>query len=106
MSGSSGERLAEVTAIGRSLPAFACGSADGRLSNMIAICPPSRSLTAGALPLYGTCVRSTFAIVLNSSHERWIDVPLPDEPQVTLPGLAFAYAIISCTVLNGCDGCA
>ena len=27
-------------------------------------------------------------MVLNSSPDRWIELPLPDEPKVSLPGLA------------------
>jgi hypothetical protein len=50
-SGSSEERLALVTAIARSLPALTCGSDDGMLSNIESTWPPSRSVTAGALPL-------------------------------------------------------
>jgi hypothetical protein len=33
---------------------------------------------------------STFASALNSSPERWIELPLPEEPKFTLPGWAFA----------------
>ena len=45
-----------ATPIARSLPAWMCGSADGIGANIIVTCPPSRSLTAGAMPLYGTCI--------------------------------------------------
>ena len=57
-----------------------------------------RSVTAGPLPLYGTCSMSTLAIDANSSPARWIDVPLPAEAKVTLPGSALACAITSATV--------
>src|ERR1700682_6278780 len=70
MSGSTGARFNEVTAIARNLPPLICGSADGRLSNMICTWPPTRSVSAGELPLYGTCVMSTPAMVLNNSPER------------------------------------
>ncbi len=50
-SGSSGERLAVVTAMGRNLPERTCWMAEGMLSNMTAIWLPSRSEIAGALPL-------------------------------------------------------
>ena len=49
--GSSGERLAVVTAMGTSLPLRTCWMAEGMLSNMMPIWLPSRSVTAGALPL-------------------------------------------------------
>ena len=52
--------------------------------------PPSRSCSAGALPLYGTCVICTPAITLKSSPDKWIDVPLPDDAKLSLPGLALA----------------
>ncbi|CFP66624.1 Uncharacterised protein [Bordetella pertussis] len=40
-----------VTASGRSLPAFRCGSDSATVSNMMSTWPPSRSATAGAAPL-------------------------------------------------------
>ncbi len=76
-SGSNCERFAPVTASARSLPARMWGSDEGMLSNIMFTCPPSRSVTAGALPLYGMCSMSTPAIDLNSSPERWMLVPLP-----------------------------
>src|SRR4029079_7266367 len=103
-SGSAAERSALVTASARNLPALMNESDDGRLSNINCTCPPIRSVSAGLLPLYGTCVISTPVIVLNSSPDRWIDVPLPDDAKLSLPGFAFAYAISSCTDLNGNDG--
>ena len=36
---------------------------------------------------------------LNSSPARWIEVPLPLEAMLSLPGLAFAYLMKSATVL-------
>jgi len=58
----------------------------------IPICtwPPSRSFTAGAAPLYGTCTMSILASAFKSSPARWVMLPLPAEPKLTLPGLAFA----------------
>jgi hypothetical protein len=38
---------------------------------------------------------------LNISHERWREVPLPAEPQLILPGFAFANAINSASVRAG-----
>src|SRR4029453_17843883 len=88
-SGSAGARVADVTASGRSFPALICGSDGGRLSNISCTWPPSRSCSAGALPLYGAGVIWTPAIPLNSSPDRWIDVPGPDDAKLSLPGLAF-----------------
>ncbi|MNV56286.1 hypothetical protein D3C71_1485600 [compost metagenome] len=45
------ERSVVVTARARSLPDWACGQADGMLSNMNCTWPPIRSVMAGALPL-------------------------------------------------------
>ena len=49
--GSSSEGCALATARARNLPALMCGMTDGASLNISWICPPSRSLTAGALPL-------------------------------------------------------
>src|SRR5688572_25156090 len=83
-----------------------CGSADGRLSNIICTCPPSRSVIAGADPLYGTCDICTPVSTLNSSPDRWIEVPLPLEAKLMVPGLDLATATSSGTVFAGTDGCA
>ncbi|KAG1389082.1 hypothetical protein G6F59_015688 [Rhizopus arrhizus] len=45
------ERSLVVTARARSLPDWACGHAEGMLSNMNCTWPPIRSVMAGALPL-------------------------------------------------------
>src|SRR6516165_368736 len=65
--GSASDRVAVVTAKARSLPALMC-SIDAAMSvNVTWICPPSRSVIAGPAPRYGTCVRLTPVIILNSS---------------------------------------
>ncbi|MNR42046.1 hypothetical protein D3C85_1605180 [compost metagenome] len=74
----------------RNLPAFTCGYDDGMLSNIRPIWLPSRSFTAGALPLYGMCWICRPVMELNSSPDRCIDEPLPDEPYDSLSGLALA----------------
>jgi hypothetical protein len=33
---------------------------------------------------------STPAMILNSSPERWFELPMPEEPKMSLPGFAFA----------------
>ena len=43
---------------------------------------------------------------LNSSPERWIEVPLPLDAKVSLPGSFFAASISSRTLLGGKEGAA
>src|SRR5207244_10058232 len=52
-SGAPGLRSREVIASARSLPARTCGIETSTLSNIIETCPPTKSCTAGAAPLYG-----------------------------------------------------
>ena len=101
ISGADGERFAPVTPIARSLPSRTTGIAEGMLSNIIVICPPSRSGIANWRPLYGTCWVFTPARLLNSSPDTCTEVPMPGEPKVSCPGLAFASAISSCRVFAG-----
>ena len=53
--GSEETRARLATASAFSLPERTCGSDTPRLSNIRSTCPPSRSASAGAVPLYGTC---------------------------------------------------
>src|SRR4029077_2702529 len=53
--GSSCVRRSEVTPRARSLPALMCWTTALMFWNEASTCPPSRSLIAGAPPLYGTC---------------------------------------------------
>ena len=76
-SGSDGSRVAVVTASARSLPAFTCGEALTTLSIMIGTWPAITSISAGPLPLYGTCSMSMPAARLKSSMPRWDGEPLP-----------------------------
>src|SRR5687768_18291856 len=39
-----------------------------------------------ALPIYGTCSRSTLPSVLKSSPVRCVTVPVPPEPKLNFPG--------------------
>ena len=50
-SGAIAARARDVTAIGRSLPAFMCGTFCGSVSNEKLSVPPMRSVIIGALPL-------------------------------------------------------
>ncbi|MNV01778.1 hypothetical protein D3C71_919960 [compost metagenome] len=58
-SGIEARRLAEVTAMARSLPLWMCGPATTVVSNIMSTCPPITSWIAGPLPLYGMCVNFT-----------------------------------------------
>ena len=52
-------RFGDATAIGRSLPALICAPTTSIVSNISGTLPAMTSVSAGPLPLYGTCVRST-----------------------------------------------
>ena len=54
-----------------------------------------------ALPLNAANVRSTPAMVLNSSPDRCPVVPMPGAPNTSLPGLARAAAMNSFRVFCG-----
>src|ERR1035437_4566575 len=93
MAGTSGnvsERVGAVTANGLNLPLLMSAIEEGIGSNITCTCPPSRSANAGADPRYGTSVRSTPAIDLNSSMPTCWGVPMPANATFSLPGLAFA----------------
>jgi hypothetical protein len=47
-------------------------------------------VSMGAEPRYGTCCMLTPVMSLNSSPDMWIDVPVPDDAMLILPGLALA----------------
>src|SRR5215475_11467606 len=100
-SGRNGARLAVVTASARTVPACNCPTDSGPLLNDSGICPPSRSLIAGAPPLYGIGFKSILVRLFRSSSARWVDVPEPACATERLPGLAFAAAITSARVLYG-----
>ena len=69
------------------------------------MCPLITSDSAAAAPLYGTCTISIPAFILKSSMERCGDAPTPEEPKLTLPGCALAYATNSFRVRIGIEGC-
>src|SRR6218665_1427364 len=78
--GNSGERCRLVSASALSLPAATFDSTDCNGSNITLICPPSRSVIAGALPLYGLSCIPLPAVLQNIARERWPGVPAPAEP--------------------------
>ena len=69
-SGSSRTRAPEPTAIGSSVPARMCGITATRSENIAGTWPPIRSVTAGALPRYGTCCISNLPMFLSCSVVR------------------------------------
>ena len=89
-SGSAHERVIEVTAIGRSRPAFTFGTAAEIFSTSTCTSPPSTAVIEGPLPLNGTCSMSMPAASLNISPEIWTEVPVPGDEKLSLPGLALA----------------
>src|ERR1700687_3011591 len=81
--GTAGDRVLFATASTRSLPAFADGMTAASPPNETATWPPSRSLIAAPLPLYGTCTMSIFAMMLNSAPARCDGAPMPADAYVT-----------------------
>src|SRR5262249_27018331 len=71
---------------------------------MIWIRAASRSTTACELPLYGICVRAVPVSRANSSANRCVAVPMPDDPKEKLPGFACAPATKSATDWGPEDG--
>ena len=79
-SGAAAERLALVTASARSLPPRTCGMAEAMLPNIRLTCPASKSVSAGLLPLYGTCTMRVPVMALNNTVDKCVALPLPAEP--------------------------
>src|SRR6266545_202409 len=98
------ERSAVVTASARSLPAFTCGIALARLSNISCVSPASSACVAGAPPLNGTWTIAAAVSTLKSSPARWPALPVLPEPKLSLPGFAFAYAMNACADATGSEG--
>ena len=44
--------------------------------------------------------------LMNISIVRWAAAPMPLDAKLSVPGLALASAISSCTLFAGTDGCA
>src|SRR5262249_34490521 len=60
-----------------------------------------RSGMAPPVPLYGTCVSWTPAMLMNISPARCDAEPGPEDAMLISRGLLFASAMKSCTVLTG-----
>src|SRR5262249_1240958 len=71
LSNGTGERVAVLTASARSLPPLTY-SIEDMVADMTCTCPPSRSISAGPAPRYGTSTRLTPVIILNSSPAIWV----------------------------------
>ena len=67
MSGSSGIRLAEVTARPRSSPPLIAPAAGPESTRVISTSPAATACTAGALPLYGMCSALMPVLFFNNS---------------------------------------
>src|SRR6185295_1822888 len=100
-SGSTAERTSPVVPSALTLPERTNSLIVVTASNIMSTCPPSTSVRAPELPLYGMCRIATPAIALNSSPAMWYGVPGPDDAYVIAPGFAFAAAISSATVETG-----
>lgn len=100
-SGAALARTGVVTARARTRPFLTNGRIEGRESNIICTCPPTRSVIAGALLLYGTCTMSMPAILLNCSAARCDELPGLGVAKFSFPGFAFAWATSSATLLKG-----
>src|SRR5450830_123990 len=106
ISGANDRRLGPTTPRAFNWPFLTIGRDEVTLSKNSETLPASRSFMALLLPLYGMCTKSTPAASLNNSSSMWDSVPLPCEAALSLPGLDFARAINSLTVLAGTEGCA
>src|SRR5262249_52573125 len=83
MVGTSGmpfQRSVPVTASARSLPSCTSGSAIWVPMKNMSMCPPSRSVIAAGVPLYGTSSISIFAAANINSAGMWLAVPRPAWP--------------------------
>ena len=88
--GISDERSVPVVASAASLLPSTNGTTLEISPNAASIVPPMMSATDWLVPRYGTWVTSIPASLCKSSIDRCVVVPMPAEPKVSLPGLAFA----------------
>src|SRR6185295_16266100 len=99
--GSSGDFLAVVMPMTLPRPDLMCGAAPGTAITPNCTSPAATAAAAGAPPLYGTCSSWIPAACASHSPARWLMLPLPAEPKLIAPGLAFACATSSLKLLNG-----
>src|SRR5258708_6157741 len=74
---------------------------EGALAISTSTWPPMTSVTAGDIPLYGTCVILICAAPIRSSVAKWLVLPCPDEAKLSLPGSRRARAKSSSVVFAG-----
>ena len=75
--GATGERADVDTPIARSFPLRTCGIAGMIPEQNIITWPPTSAVTAGAPPLYGTCVMSSPAALRKTSISSRLPLALP-----------------------------
>src|SRR5207237_898229 len=85
-SGRSLARLASVTAMANARPDFRYGRIELSGAIMAGIWPATRSMIAGAVPLYGTCTIGTFAARAKSPPARCGGEAGPGQLELTPPG--------------------
>src|SRR5712691_1299645 len=89
-SGAPWMRFAENMASERIFPPRTCGISVLGTSTRTWISFAIKAVSAGAVPLYGTCTMSMPAVCFSSSVVRCAAAPMPEEPKLILPGLALA----------------
>src|SRR5687767_14286148 len=99
-----GWRLLLVMATARSLPALMCGEAEIVVVKSIVTLPPTTSVTAGGMPLYGTWIMLIPAERWNISADRCGAEPAPGVAKVSSPGFVFPSAIRSFTDHTASEG--
>src|SRR5207253_9645040 len=104
-SGADGKRFAPVEAMRRARPSFTNGRMLPGTRNEALTWPPTRSVTAGPEPLYGTCVTSMCAALFSISIVRCEALPMDTEAYASLPGCALASFTNSATLCAGTLGC-
>ena len=68
------------------------------------MCPPITSVSAGAVPLYGTIVKSAFASYLIASSARWLAEPTAEVPNTYFFGSALMATRNSFRLFAGVPG--
>lgn len=86
--GNCGSGCGLVTPSALSAPLLMCGRALSELATIMSTWPPSRSVMAGDVPLYGTLRMSSPAIIFMRSPAMCSEEPMAPSAMVYLPGLA------------------
>ena len=103
-SGRAAARVAPLTTRAVSLPSRTCGRTRPSGPKKKSMRPATTSFIASAPPLNGTWTASTPALRRNRSALRCVADPIPTDEKLKLPGLAFAAATKSPTVLKPREG--